>query len=93
LGALITGPFSLVCLFGVAGGANSSGDLVFFELVVALFALSALALVGVATRARWSRVAAVVAGIAVSLTCIGLLLGIPILVAAWRAPNLAKQSA
>jgi len=36
--------------------------------------------------------AAIIAGIAISLTCIGLILGIPILVAAVRAPDLSPSS-
>jgi hypothetical protein len=42
--------------------------------------------VGVARRAAWARVTAIIAGVAVSVTCLGLVLGIPIIIAAARAP-------
>jgi hypothetical protein len=53
---------------------------------IVLFALSLAATIGVAARSRWARIVAIAAGIAISLTCLGLVLGIPILVAAARAP-------
>ena len=87
--------FGLVFLAGVAAltsGSDTTRDFVLFGFVTAIFASQALAFVAVAVRARWSRWAAIVAGVAISLSCVGLILGIPILVAAARAPDLAKQS-
>src|ERR1700730_1640796 len=55
IAAMITGAFSLFGLLGVTGGANSTGDIVLFAVFVALFGIVAGALVGVAIRARWSR--------------------------------------
>ena len=92
IAGFLTGGLSLFGVLGVAGGANSSGDIVFFGATAFLFAIVLLALVGVAIRARWARLAAIIAGIAISLTCIGLILGIPILVAAARAPDLSPSS-
>jgi len=92
LNALIAGFFSLFGVLGVAGGANTGADIVLAALFVVLFAVTMLALVGVAMRASWSRWAAIAAGIAVSLTCLGLVLGIPILVTAARAPDLKRFS-
>jgi hypothetical protein len=93
LDAGISGLFALFGVLGVAAGANSSGGIAFAAVSVVLLGISATALVGVAVRASWSRLAAIAAGVAVSLTCLGLVLGIPIVVAAWRAPNLARQRA
>jgi hypothetical protein len=61
---------------------------VLFTAFLIMFAVSALALLGVANRASWARGAAIAAGIVVSLSCLGLVLGIPIIIAAARAPNL-----
>jgi uncharacterized membrane protein len=93
LTVVITGLFSLFGVLGVIGGANSLSDILFFGLFVAVFGVELLALVGVAIRAPWSRWAAIVAGIAISLSCLGAILGIPILVAAARAPDLSRKPA
>jgi hypothetical protein len=89
---LLTGLFSMFGVLGVAGGARSSGEIGLMAFFVVLFAVSTLALVGVAIRAAWSRWAAIAAGIAVSLTCLGLVLGIPIIITAARAPDLKRAS-
>ena len=85
IAGLITGLFSVFGILGVSSGADSPEDIFLLALFVILFAVSLLALVGVAIRAPWSRPVAIIAGIAVSLTCLGLVLGIPILIAAARA--------
>jgi hypothetical protein len=64
--------------------------LVFFGVIAMLFAVSLIATVGVFMRASWARWAAIAAGIASCLTCLGLVLGIPILVASARAPDLTR---
>lgn len=89
----VTGSFALLGVFGVASGPTSPGDVALAMAFVLLLAATVIALVGVSVRAPWSRVAAIVAGVAVSLTCLGLVLGIPILVAAARAPNLSRPRA
>jgi len=76
---------------GVIGGANDAGAIALWLAFVALFALAVAALVGVLVRAKWARWASIAAGVAVSLTCIGLVIGIPIIVAGARAP-LAKPA-
>jgi hypothetical protein len=85
IAGLITAAFSLFGLLAVTSGANSPEDIFLLALLVLLLAVSLLAFVGVAFRAPWSRAVAIIAGIAVSLTCVGLVLGIPILIAASRA--------
>jgi hypothetical protein len=87
---LILGVFVLAGLLAFAGGANGVSDYTFTAAVAVLLAAVVVALVGVAIRASWSRIAALLAGLALSMTCFGLLLGIPILVAAWRAPDLGR---
>ena len=49
-----------------------------------MFALAVAALVGVFLRAVWARWVALAAGIAISLTCVGSVIGIPIVVSAAR---------
>jgi MFS-type transporter involved in bile tolerance (Atg22 family) len=84
--AVITGLFTLFGLFGVAGGATETASIVLLLVFVVLFALSVAATIGVAMRSRWARIVVIATGVAVSLTCLGLVLGIPILVASARAP-------
>jgi hypothetical protein len=95
LADIVTGFFALFGLaaladyLGVIGSDQTPGDPGAFVLIgvfVALFGLMVAATVGVARRTRWARVMAIVAGAAISLTCLGLVLGIPILIAASRAP-------
>lgn len=84
--AVLTGLFTLVGVLGTIGApTDTSGDAVLLVIAL-LFALSLAATIGVARRSRWARIAAIVTGVAVSLTCLGAVLGIPILVAAARAP-------
>ena len=62
---------------------SDPGLSVFFVL---LFSLTLAATIGVVRRSAWARVLALVAGVVLSFTCLGLVLGIPILVCAARAP-------
>jgi hypothetical protein len=92
ISALLFGLVSLAGVAAVSDGVYDSSDVFLLSFVGAVFVLSLLALVGVAFRARWSRWAALAAGVAVSLSCIGLVLGIPILVTAARAPDLSRAA-
>ena len=87
---MITGLFSFFGLLGISNGATSPGDILFAGVVLFLCAVSLLAFAGVVIRASWARPVAIVAGTAISLTCFGMVLGIPILIAASRA-NLSRQ--
>jgi hypothetical protein len=89
--AVISGLLTLFGFLGVTGGPPDPGTLALFAMFAVLFALSIAAIVGVARRAAWARVVAIVAGVAISLTCLGLVVGVPILIAAARAPNLAVK--
>jgi hypothetical protein len=97
LAALFTGFLSFVAVFGTVTDSNSgiaiSGDIVFLMISLILFVVTVVALVGSAIRARWSRWVAIAAGIALTLTCAGALVGIPILVTAARAPDLTHKPA
>lgn len=84
--AALFGLFTLAGVAAVAGGSTDAGSLVFLILVAVLFVLPAAALVGVLLRSAWARWVALAAGIAVSLTCLGAVVGIPIIVSAARAP-------
>jgi hypothetical protein len=97
LATLLTGFVLFVAIFGTASDSSSgisvSGDIVFLVIAVVLFVVTVLALIGSVIRARWSRVVAIIAGVAVTLTCIGALVGIPIIVTAARAPDLTRKPA
>jgi hypothetical protein len=84
--ALITGVFTLAGIAAVTTGSTDTSSIVLLLVFIVLFALSVAATIGVAMRSRWARIVAIAAGVAVSLTCLGLVLGIPILVASARAP-------
>ncbi len=89
---VVTGLFALVFLaadlglFGLTPESRANKATVELITFVVLFALTITATVGVARRSSWARVLAIIAGTAVSLTCLGLVLGIPIVVAASNAP-------
>lgn len=84
--ALLTGLFALGGTLAVVQGPDDSGLIALWLVFVVLFGLTVAALGGVIGRARWTRWAAIAAGVAVSLTCLGLVVGIPIIIAAVRAP-------
>jgi hypothetical protein len=92
--------WGLLTVFGILGESQNFSSaqkndfysgLVFFGIIAVLFLVSLTATIGVFARTSWARWAAIAAGIASSLTCLGLIIGIPILVAAARAPGLAKK--
>jgi hypothetical protein len=81
---LLTGLMGLWGAVSVTGGYHDG--IFLWLLFVALFVLSLVALIGVLRRSAWGRWVALAAGIAVCITCLGALIGIPIVVAAARAP-------
>jgi hypothetical protein len=101
LAVLVTGFLLFVAIFGTVTDSSSgisshpgpSGDILFMVIAVAAFVVTVVALIGSVIRARWSRVVAIIAGVAVTLTCIGALVGIPIIVTAARAPDLTRKPA
>src|SRR2546425_12871908 len=79
IAALIFGVLVLAGLLAVANGSNSSRVFTFTASVAVLFGASVVALVCVSIRAFWSRVAAILAGVAVSMTLLWSLLRVTIL--------------
>jgi hypothetical protein len=90
--ALLFGVLALSGVATVSGGETDAGNLTLVVIVVVLFLLAVVATIGVAIRAPWSRVVAILAGVGISVTCIGLVIGIPILVTAARAPDLRRRA-
>ena len=91
--------FGLLSLFGTIGeyqliseGQGDVSGVVLWLVFVVPFVLAVVALVAVLRRTAWARWVALAAGIAVTLTCLGSVVGIPIIVAASRAP-LRRSSA
>jgi hypothetical protein len=85
--------FGLLTIFGALGvsqnystGQADAGQLALLAAFGVPFVLAVVALVGVVRRTAWARWVALAAGIGVSLTCLGSVIGIPIIVAATRAP-------
>lgn len=92
LEALLTGFLTVAFILATAQGPTSDvfGYILGFAFL-AMFVLSGLALLGVSLRTAWSRWAAIAAGILISWTCVGAVIGIPVVVTAARAPDLTPQ--
>ena len=86
LQALAAGLFTLAGVAAVAQGDNDSSSITLLVIVVTLLALAVASIIGVVMRTVWARWVALASGIAMSLTCLGALIGVPIIVAASRAP-------
>jgi len=87
----LTGLLTLTFLIASLQPDRSAFDFTITFAFAALFGLAVTALVGVVIRATWSRWLAIASGILISWTVIGLLLGVPIVVTAARAPDLTPQ--
>jgi hypothetical protein len=98
LGDAVTGLFALFGLLagldylGLFGNQDSAdtGAVVLIFVFFGLFAIMVAATVGVVGRRGWGRWVAIAAGVAMCLTCLGSVVGIPIIVAAIRAPMMKK---
>jgi hypothetical protein len=88
---LLIGLFFAAGLSAVTSANNSTEDILLFAFFTIVFSLQVLAFIGVAIRARWSRWVAMIAGIGMMFTDIGIVLAIPIWIAAARAPDLTKN--
>jgi FtsH-binding integral membrane protein len=84
----LTGLLMLTFLIASLQPDGSAFDFTITFAFAVLFGLAVTSLVGVAIRATWSRWLAIASGILISWTVIGLLLGVPIVVTAARAPDL-----
>ena len=69
-----------------SGGQQDVEGLLFLLGFVAILVLAVLGFVGMWMRTNWGRWVAFAAGIGATLTCVGALLGILIIVGALRAP-------
>jgi len=87
--ALITGLFTFAGTVAIIGGSRTVTDFALWSLFGLEFLTAVVAIVGVFMRARWAQAASIAAAVMISLSCLGLVFGIPILIAALRAP-LAK---
>lgn len=99
---VVTGLFAIFGLpaladyLGLAGTDHTPGDAASYTLIaifVVLFAVMLAATIGVVRRSGWARIVTFIAGGALTLTCLGSVLGIPIIVAAIRAPMKRPQPA
>ena len=87
----LTGTLTLIFLTTALATERTAIDFILAFAFAALFGLAVAALVGVAIRAVWSRWLALASGILISFTVVGLLVGLPILVTAARAPDLTPR--
>jgi hypothetical protein len=88
---ILAGLLSLAFILAVASSAQDALSYGLGALCLIVLVVSGAALLGAILRTVWARWVAIAAGILVSWTCIGLVLGIPILVTASRAPDLAPR--
>jgi hypothetical protein len=90
-----TGLLGVVFFGSTIGGAqeNPAAGYVLGVGFAGLFVLSMAALVGVSMRTAWSRWVAIAVGILISWTCVGAVIGIPVIVTAARAPDLTPRRA
>ena len=85
-----TGVLALAFTVTVFSGDFGPLDLALGAAVIYMFGLSIGAIVGVSMRTVWSRWVAIACGILACWTIVGIVLGIPILVTAARAPDLKR---
>lgn len=86
VGLVLNGGMGTIGTVAVIGGDTSTTSIVLWLAFVVLALLCAAALVGVVLRKEWGRWVAIAAGIVLSLTFIGGILGLPIIFGAVRAP-------
>ena len=75
----------------VSSGDFGPMDFVLGFAFTAMFGLSIASIVGASMRTVWAKWLAIGCGLLVSWTVVGLLLGIPIIVTAARAPDLMRR--
>jgi hypothetical protein len=87
---ILNGGMSVVGTIGVTGGDTSPTSIFLWVAFICLFLITTAGLVGVLLRRAWGRWVALAAGIALSVTVIGAVVGVPIIVGAARAPLARK---
>ena len=83
--SLLPGIVFVVVLFTQTDPQTTAGAIGFSVLFLLIFTAAVLALVGIVRRASWARAMAIVAGVAFCLSCVGILLGVPVIVGAATA--------
>ncbi len=91
IASVIFGGISLVGLIAVSGSSSDPSTLPFFGVCFTLFGLSLASTIAVSLQRRPSKLLAIITGVALCLTCVGAVLGIPILITASRATNLTRR--
>ena len=86
-----TGFMVLGAALTVSSGDFGPMDFALGFAFVAMFGLSIASIVGVSMRTVWAKWLAIGCGLLISWTVVGLLLGIPIIVTAARAPDLMRR--
>lgn len=89
--ALVTGVFSLAFVVAALSESQDAFSYILGAIFIGVFVVSCLAILGVFLRTAWSRWMAIAAGILITWTCVGAVVGIPILVTAARAPDLTAR--
>jgi hypothetical protein len=87
----LTGLLMLIFLIAAVQPERTGVEPILAFAFTALFVMAVAALIGVAIRASWSRWLALASGILISWTVAGLLVGVPIVVCAARAPDLGPR--
>ena len=87
----LTGLLMLIFLITGLQPDRTAVDFILTFAFAVLFGLAVAALIGVVIRAAWSRWLAIASGILISWTVVGLLVGVPIVVTAARAPDLTPR--
>jgi len=81
---VLVGIYAIFGLVGVTSGEADAGSIGLFIFFATVFTFSMAATVGVVIQARWARAVCIIAALGVSLTLVGLVLGIPIWILAAR---------
>jgi hypothetical protein len=89
--SVIFGGISLVGLIAVSSGSFDPSTLPFLGICFILFGLSLASTIAVSLQRRPAKLLTIITGIALCLTCVGAVLGIPILITASRATNLSRR--
>lgn len=83
--SLLPGIVFVVVLFTQADPQTIAGAIAFSALFGLIFSAAVVALVGIVRRAAWARAMAIVAGVTFCLSCVGIILGVPVIIGAATA--------
>lgn len=83
---VLFGIFALTGLVGVTGGENDTFSVILFVYFAVVLALAIIGTIAVVVRARWVREVSIIVALGVSVTVVGLVLGVPIWIVASKLP-------